>query len=80
MFSWLITIFAIWTYPVIGFFIIRFTKNKLDLRKKIVLTIGIFSLLSLIGVIVNISTTLSEINWLIITTPYLLACSLLWWT
>jgi hypothetical protein len=80
MFSWLIILFALWTYPVIGFFIFRLTKNKLDIRKKIVYTIGLFSILALLGIFSNTSTTLLEINWVIITTPYLFVCSLLWWT
>lgn len=44
------------------------------------MTIGLFSLLALLGILTNISTTLLEINWALITAPYLFVCSLLWWT
>jgi hypothetical protein len=80
MFSWLITLFALWTYPVIAFFLIRFSKNRLLFRKKSIITIGLLAIIAIIGTFANISTTLSVIDWLLITTPYLLICLLLWWT
>ncbi len=76
---WLI-IFALWTYPVVSFLLFKLTKRKLELRRNILKVIALLTGAALIGLLTKISTTSSAIDWIVITAPFLMACSVLWWT
>lgn len=76
----IIILAALWLYPILSYFIIRLTKNNAALLKKIVSTLCVFSIVSLVGFFTNISTTASIIDWMLITTIYLLFLILLWLT
>jgi len=76
---WLI-IFALWTYPVVSFLLFKLTKRKLELRKNILKVIALLTGVALVGLLTKISTTSSTIDWVVITVPFLMGCSVLWWT
>ena len=76
---WLI-IFALWTYPVVSFLLFILTKRKLEIRKHILKVFALLTGVALFGLVTNISTTSSAIDWILVTVPFLMACSVLWWT
>ena len=71
---------AFWTYPIIGFLLFKLTKKRIDLRKKIFKVIFIISGLAILGLLTKFSTTITELDWIIITMPLLSGIILLWWT
>ncbi len=80
MTEWLIILIALWTYPIIGYFLFFLTKKKIELRKKIFKVILTISILAILGILTNISTTITALDWIIITIPFLAVTILLWWT
>ncbi|MDI9311325.1 MAG: hypothetical protein QM535_14030 [Limnohabitans sp.] len=74
-----ITLISLWTYPIIALFIIGFTEKKFIVRKKIILISFIVSIITLIGILSNISTTFSEFDWILVTSIYFTTSLLLWW-
>ena len=78
MTTWLITLIALWTYPIIGFILVRLTKKKPMLRKNLLWFCAVTVFVSAFGLLTNISTTLIEIDWLILSSVYLTICTLLW--
>jgi hypothetical protein len=75
---WIITIFSIWFYPVIAFYLVKGTRDKLELRKKIIITVISVSLTAVFGLITGISTTSLEIDAVFVTSFYLLISLGLW--
>jgi hypothetical protein len=47
------------------------TKNRLELRRQLIIASGILTVLAFFGLATNISTTLSELDWLVVSTIYL---------
>ena len=80
MTEWLIILIALWTYPIIEYLLFFLTKKKIDLRKKIFKVIFIISVLAIVGLLTKISTTITELDWIIITIPFLAVTILLWWS
>jgi len=80
MTTFLIILFGLWTYPIISFIVLRLTKNRLALRRQLIISSGILTVLALLGLQTNISTTLSELDWLIVSTIYLTISLVLAWT
>jgi len=76
---WII-IFALWLYPLAGFLLFKLTNRKLNLRRNILKVIILLTGIAILGQWTKISTTLSTLDWIIITAPFLLCCSVLWWT
>ncbi|MEI7484839.1 MAG: hypothetical protein WCK13_09040, partial [Ignavibacteriota bacterium] len=77
---WAIILFALWAYPVISLIILWQTKNKPTVRKGVFYVTSILTGISLLGLLTNISTTLSVIDWILVTIIYLSVSLLLWWT
>jgi len=77
--AWIIIILGLWIYPILGYFVIRMTKNKPLAKKIIFLIISIVFGVTLIGLLTNISTTLDELDWWFISSIYLSISVLLWW-
>jgi len=71
MTTFLIILIALWTYPSISFIVLRLTKNRLELRRQLIIASGILTVLAFFGLATNISTTLSELDWLVVSTIYL---------
>ena len=78
--EFLTILIAIWTYPIIGFLLFRLTKGKTELRRRIFIVIFVLSGLAILGILTDISTTLTELDWIILTLPFLTVVILLWWT
>ncbi|MBO6794098.1 MAG: hypothetical protein JJ895_09310 [Balneolaceae bacterium] len=73
-----IILVAIWAYPILGFLLFQFTKPNEVIRNRIIGTITVISFTAIIGYLVNVSTTSTELDWLFFTIPYLLISILLW--
>jgi hypothetical protein len=80
MTAFLIILFGLWTYPIISFIVFRLTKNRLKLRRQLIVTSSVLTVLAFLGLLTNISTTISELDWLIVSTIYLTISLLLAWT
>jgi hypothetical protein len=76
----LIILFALWTYPIICYLILRLSRKKFKVRKQIFIASAITVVLTIMGLFTNISTTLPELNWILLTSPYFNLCLALWWT
>jgi len=79
MSEFIIILVAIWTYPIIGFLLFRFTKTNEIIRNRIIGTVTGISITAVIGYLVNVSSTSTELDWLFFTIPYLLISIFLWW-
>ena len=80
MIAGLYILVALWIYPVIGLYFLSFTKKRLSLRTKVFKTIAAITGLAVFGLVTNISTTNSDIDWLIVTIPFLMVSLIFWWT
>lgn len=78
--AFLIILLGLWAYPIISLLLFRFTKNRLGLRKQVFFVSSILTLLALFGLLTNISTTLSELDWLIFSAIYFTISLVLIWT
>ncbi|MCC6411883.1 MAG: hypothetical protein IT270_09495 [Saprospiraceae bacterium] len=78
--TFLIILIGIWTYPIISFILLWLTKNQLELRRQLIITSCILTALAFFGLATNISTTLSELDWLIVSSIYLTISLALTWT
>jgi hypothetical protein len=78
MTTFLITLISLWSFPIVGFFIYYLTKKRIPIRKKILTILLITNLLAVFGLLTNISTTLIELDWIIVSSLYLTVCALLW--
>jgi hypothetical protein len=80
MTTFLIILIGLWTYPVISFLVLWLTKTRLELRRQLIIASSILTALAFFGLATNISTTLSELDWLIVSTIYLTVSLALAWT
>jgi len=78
--EFLTILIALWTYPIIGFLLFKLTKNRIGLRKMIFGLIFILSGFAILGLLTKFSTTVAELDWILITLPFLAGTILLWWT
>lgn len=78
--SWLIILFALWLYPIAGFFLLHWTHRKPNSTKYIFLTIAGIAVVSVLGLRTYISTTVSALDWICVTSVYLFLSLLLWYT
>ncbi len=74
-----IIIAAIWLYPVIGLGLIYFTRSKPAIQGRLFLTLASLNLFTLVGLLIKVSTTLKVMDWILLTLPYLLLSTGLWW-
>ena len=75
---WLISIISLWINPVIGFFLIRLTKKRLDIRQRMVRVFGSLTFLILARIATKISTPLIEIDWCFLGIFHLSICFFIW--
>lgn len=78
MSTWLITLMALWTFPIFGYIALRLTRKRLDARRKIIKICFALNTLAAFGLLTTISTTRKEIDWIIVSSLYLTPCILLW--
>lgn len=76
----LIILIGLWTYPVISFIVLWLTENRLVLRRQLIIASVFLTVLAFFGLATNISTTLSELDWLVVSTIYLSISLALAWT
>jgi hypothetical protein len=79
MTAWLIILFGLWLYPIISFIVIWKTRNRPILRKRIFYISVVCTVFTLLGVWANISTTSSELDWLMISNLYFTISLILSW-
>jgi len=78
--EFLTILIALWTYPIIGFLLFKLTAKRIGLRNNLFKVILVISGLAIFGIFTKISTTITELDWIIITVPFLSGIILLWWT
>lgn len=71
---------ALYIYPIIGYFLLYFTRNKPRLIKQFLGISIAVSTLTALSLWLKFSTTFTTVNWLLLTTFYLTAALILWWT
>jgi hypothetical protein len=77
--AFLIILLALWTYPIISLLFFWLTKNRLGLRKQVFTISSILTILAILSLLTNISTTLSELDWVILSTIYFtISLGLIW--
>ncbi len=75
-----IILFSLWTYPIISLLVLQLTKNKKALRMKIIYVSLLLSCITVLALFINISTTLSILDWLLLSGIYFSIALILWWT
>lgn len=80
MTSFLIILIGLWAYPVLSFIVLWLTRNRLKLRRQLIIATCILNALAFFGLATNISTTLTELDWLLVSTIYLTISLALAWT
>ena len=70
-YAWIIVIAGLWIYPILGYFIIAMTKNTPVARRIVFLITSIVTGLTFFGLLTNISTTVDELDWLLVSAIYL---------
>lgn len=78
--AWIIILGALWTYPILTYLVFRLTKHNLRYRKYIFYAVLVASLLTIVCLLTHISTTLSVIDWLLLTSLHFLFWLTLWYT
>jgi hypothetical protein len=77
MTTWIITLIALWTYPILAYYLSNWgqTNNKLKATGLVTLTVVT---LTTICLTFDISTTSLEIDWILLTSYYFGMCFILW--
>jgi hypothetical protein len=76
----LIILIVLWTYPIVSLILLRLTKNKPTIRKRIFNVSFILTGLSFFSLLTNISTTLTQLDWVLFSSIYFSTSLVLWWT
>jgi hypothetical protein len=78
MIVFLIILIAIWTFPILTLILVRLTRNNARWKKRIIkIVLGITSL-TILGLVFNFSTTIKELDWILVTSVYFSICLILW--
>ncbi len=78
MTAWLIVLFALWIYPILTGILVWSTKHKPIIRRQLVKYSILASVIACLGLALGVSTTLDEIDWLLLTSLYFTPCLILW--
>jgi len=79
MISWLTVLIALWTYPIITFIIVKIAINKSQFKRAVNISTAIITILTLLGLVFNVSTTIKLIDWIALTSTYFSVCLILWY-
>jgi hypothetical protein len=71
-------IISLLLYPVLGWIVVFFTKDKRPLLRKLLIVSGGMSFAIVLASVMGVITISSGVNWLLLTIPYLFLCLLLW--
>jgi hypothetical protein len=78
MTSFLIILIAIWTFPILTLILVRLTRKNTRLEKRLIkIALGI-TFLTIFGLIFNVSSTIKELDWVLVTSIYFSICLILW--
>ena len=77
IFNALIIVGGIWIYPFLSYFMIRFTKTNVLIRRNLIYSTFIITGLTCIGFLAQLSFTISSINYFFVSSLYLSVCHLL---
>ena len=80
MISWLTVLIALWTYPIITFIIVKIAINKSQFKRTVIISTAIITILTLLGLVFNVSTTIKMIDWIALTSTYFSVCLILWYS
>ena len=75
---WIISIISLWINPVLGFFLIRLTKKRLDIRQRMIQLFCGIIVLVLSCLATKISTPIIEIDWVFLGIFHLSICFFIW--
>lgn len=78
MTAWLFVLFAFWIYPILTAILVWSTKNKPVTRRQLLRYCILASVITCLGLTLGVSTTLDEIDWLLLTSLYFTPCLLFW--
>ncbi|MFT3824327.1 MAG: hypothetical protein QM731_10425 [Chitinophagaceae bacterium] len=70
---------ALFLYPVITYLFLQRTKNKPRARKLLFTISFITVALVALGLLLNISFTISVVDWFLLTSFYFVICLVFWW-
>ena len=79
MISWLTVLIALWTYPIITFVIVKIASNKSQFKRTVIISTAIITILTLLGLVFKVSTTIKLIDWIALTSTYFSVCLTLWY-
>ena len=79
MISWLTVLIALLTYPIITFIIVKIAINKSQFKRAVNISTAIITILTLLGLVFNVSTTIKLIDWIALTSTYFSVCLILWY-
>jgi hypothetical protein len=71
---------ALLIYPIISAIIIWKTKNRLKIRYAIFKKLLLIAAISTVCAFIHVSTTSDILDWLLLSSTYLVFCLLLWMT
>ncbi|HCW07501.1 MAG TPA: hypothetical protein DGG95_09080 [Cytophagales bacterium] len=77
MSAWLIVLISLWVFPIVTFFLVKWSKNS-KIENKIIVIISGVILLTTISLLTEISTRSIETDWIFLTSYYLGICYFLW--
>lgn len=79
MTAWLTILLALWIYPIAAYFLLHQTSRKPKARKYLMIVVPTVAIITMLGLLTNVSTTLSVFDWFCVTSIYLSICLLLWY-
>jgi len=79
MISWLTVLIALWTYPIITFIIVKIAIKKSQFKRAVIISTAIITILTLLGLVFKVSTTIKLIDWITLTSTYFSVCLILWY-
>ncbi len=74
----LISALSLWLCPILAWATIRFSKDRLRLRRKVLIVALSLTLLTILALAVGVSTTIQAINWILLANIYFTICLLSW--
>ena len=77
---WIIVILGLWIYPILSIILLRLTKNHPKARRIVYYISFSMTGLAIFGLLTTISTTLSTIDWILVSSIYLTIALILGWT
>lgn len=78
--SWYIVLFAIWVYPLIGYFMYHLSKELPGIGRPVLIAMGGLTVITITAAWFGVSFVIETLDWIFVTIPFLFICILLWRT